>query len=181
MFQLTSRVLFIRPIPHESAIEQITLAHALPQQRNVQERQFAIQKEHARVNMTNTVNVNHDLENERLAVFYQFFILSSNIKFVINPIFFFLIYQQILLITIRQQSNPQKIINVAPGKLLLDCCIYAIPSSKKMATRSTTLSLFITFQEYRFQGHVLVHMAKVTIQYHRNIPKNMRITLIADG
>ena len=103
-----------------------------------------------------------------LLVFHISNILPSNIKFVINPIFFFLIYHEILLITLRQQSNPQQIINVAPGKLLLDFCISAVPSSKNiyqelMATRSTTLSLFITFQEYQFQGHVLVHMAKITI------------------
>ena len=50
-FQVNSRVSFIRLIPHGSAIAQQTTVNALPQRRNVQERQFAIQVEHAKVNI----------------------------------------------------------------------------------------------------------------------------------
>ena len=60
MFQETSRAHIMRLIPQGSAMAQQTSVNALPQQRNVQERQFAIQMEHARVNIQNLININDD-------------------------------------------------------------------------------------------------------------------------
>ena len=47
-----------------------------------------------------------------------------DIIFVINPIYFLFIHEHILRITLQQQSNPGKITNLAPGKLLLNNCMY---------------------------------------------------------
>ena len=59
MFQVTSRAHFMGLIPHGSAIAQQMTVNALPQQRNVQEIQFAIQMEHARVSINNRINISH--------------------------------------------------------------------------------------------------------------------------
>ena len=59
MFQETSRAHIMRLIPQGSAMAQQTSVNALPQQRNAQERQFAIQAEHARVNINNHINIIH--------------------------------------------------------------------------------------------------------------------------
>ena len=61
MFQLTSltsRAHFMGLILQGSAIVQLTVVNALPQPNNVQERQFAIQMEHARVNIRNLNGIN---------------------------------------------------------------------------------------------------------------------------
>ena len=58
--QVTSRANFMQLIRHGSAIVLQTIVNALPQQHNVQERQFAIQMEHARVNIQNLININDD-------------------------------------------------------------------------------------------------------------------------
>ena len=59
MFQVISRAHIIMLIPQGSAMAQQTSVNALPQQRNAQERQFAIQAEHARVNINNHINIIH--------------------------------------------------------------------------------------------------------------------------
>ena len=59
MFQVTSRVHFMVLIPHGSVIAQQMTVNALVQQRNVQEIQFAIQVEHARVSINNHINISH--------------------------------------------------------------------------------------------------------------------------
>ena len=119
MFQLTSltsRAHFMGLILQGSAIVQLTVVNALPQPNNVQERQFAIQMEHARVNIRNLNGIN-DKPQKKI-------IVHSNIIFVINPIYFCFIHEHILLIMLQQQSNPGKLTNLAPGKLLLDNCMY---------------------------------------------------------
>ena len=58
MFQLTLQAHFMGLILHGSAIVQLTAVNALPQPSNVQERQFATQMEHARVNIKNLNNFN---------------------------------------------------------------------------------------------------------------------------
>ena len=72
--------------------------------------------------------------------------IHSNIIFVINPIYFLFIHEHILLITLQQQSNPGKITNLAPGKLLLANCIHAT-YRECMTTTATVLFLFLKFQE----------------------------------
>ena len=47
-------------ILHGSAILPLKVVNALLQPNNVQERQFAIQMEHARVNVQNLININDD-------------------------------------------------------------------------------------------------------------------------
>ena len=59
MFQVTSRAHFMGLIPHGSAISLQLTVNALPQQCNVQEIQFAIQVEHARVSINNYINISH--------------------------------------------------------------------------------------------------------------------------
>ena len=51
MFQVTSQAHFMVLILHGSTKVQLTAVNALPQPSNVQERQFATQMEHARVNI----------------------------------------------------------------------------------------------------------------------------------
>ena len=77
MFQLTSQAHFMGLILHGSAIVQLTAVNALPQPSNVQERQFATQMEHARVNIKNLNNFNDKpkLFNEKLIRFFN----STNI------------------------------------------------------------------------------------------------------
>ena len=79
MFQQTSRAHFIGLILHGSVIVQLTVVNALPQPSNVQERQFAIQMEHARVNIRNLNDINDN--PNKISV-------HSNIMFGINPISF---------------------------------------------------------------------------------------------
>ena len=55
MFQINSVTL----IPYRSAIAKQAIVNALPQQSNVQEGQFAMQVEHARVNIQNPINIGH--------------------------------------------------------------------------------------------------------------------------
>ena len=78
-------------ILHGSAIVQLIAVNALPQPSNVQERQFATQMEHARVNIK---NLNNFVDKPN--------IVHSNIILVINPIYFRFIHEQILLITLQQ-------------------------------------------------------------------------------
>ena len=52
--------------------------------------------------------------------YYPYAKIHSKIILVMNPIYFHFIHEQILLITLQQQSNPGKITNLAPGKLLLN-------------------------------------------------------------
>ena len=56
-------------IPHESAIAQETFVNAQPQQSNVRESRFAIQMEHARVNIENPINISYKLK--QLNVLYH--------------------------------------------------------------------------------------------------------------
>ena len=76
MFQVTSQAHFMALILHGSAIVQPTAVNALPQPSNVQERQFATQMEHARVNIKNLKNfkpkTNLELLNEKLIQFLIF-------------------------------------------------------------------------------------------------------------
>ena len=65
-------------------------------------------------------------------------IVQSNIIFVLNPIYFLFIHEQILLITLQQQSNPEKITNLAPGKLLLDNCMYELLYLSRVHARKNT-------------------------------------------
>ena len=58
-FQVTPRAHFMGLIPHGSAISLQLTVNALPQQRNVQEIQFAIQVEHATVSINNHMNISH--------------------------------------------------------------------------------------------------------------------------
>ena len=75
MFQVTSQAHFIGLILHGSAIVQLTAVNALPQPSNVQERQFATQMEHVRVNIKNLNNFNDKPKTK---------FVPCNIKFVIN-------------------------------------------------------------------------------------------------
>ena len=59
MFQVTSPAHIMRLIPQGSAMAQQTSVNALPQQRNAHEGQFAIQAEHARVNINNHIIIIH--------------------------------------------------------------------------------------------------------------------------
>ena len=63
MFQETSRAHIMRLIPQGSAMAKQTSVNALPQQRDAQERKFAIQAEHARVNINNHFNTIHMPKN----------------------------------------------------------------------------------------------------------------------
>ena len=132
MFQVTSRVHFMVLIPHGSVIAQQMTVNALVQQSNVQEIQFAIQVEHATVSINNHMNISH-MRN----------IVHSNIILVINPIYFRFIHEHILLITLQQQSNPGKITNLAPGKLLLNKSMYeTLYLSRVHARKNTYYSVF---------------------------------------
>ena len=77
-------------------------------------------------------------------------IIHSNIIFVINPIYFLFIHEHTLQITLQQQSNPEKITNLAPGKLLLDNCMYELFYQGYMQEKIHTI-LFFNFRNSDFR------------------------------